>query len=251
MRFSQLAIAAVVLMGVFAPFLLLSPARPVHESSSLPVSEERIPATPNSRTVQPHAVRAKAAANNESGQPGSKYGQLIEDLNRQSTGEWQISWAQGALARLSGGRLPLREASHELAAQAFLNQYGAMIGASSGEFAFESQRQMGGNVQLIYSQKENSVPVFGTRVNMIFDSAQNLIYLSSNAYSGPHIPFVPVFTVEKAAAAARSALADFRKSHGDNGEALSEELLRRNCVLGYRLAGGAISLVYKFSISIP
>lgn len=217
------------------------------EASVLP--SPRMPASPASPA--PDALRPLVSGASPVASARQSRTELLEELRRHSSGPWRMTWAEGVLTEMSGARLSLGEADSGEAVKKFLRDYAGLLGIATGELLVQSRRSMDQNQQVISAQTINGLPVIGSRVNTIFDSAGNLIYLSNNSYSGPAPARGPVISPELAARTAQAALAVFRRSQGDEGEELSAGDILIHALLGYRLTGSAIALVYKFTVSIP
>jgi hypothetical protein len=235
-----IAAAAFLAAGLY---IYISPAIGFPDAGEIQVPrKERIPASPISTPIKATLVAApiKTSCSNS-----------LSELQARSSRPWLMSWSQGVLLRLSGARLSLGESNPARAAGKFLASYASLLGANAAELSPETQRQMSGNVQVLYSQFQAGLPVFNSRINMIFDERSNLIYLSSNVYSGDPVSSAAKTTLATAAKLAADGLTEFRIAHNDGGEPITAAALGQGAHLGYRLIGGNIALVYKFSFTIP
>ncbi|MGE3260374.1 MAG: hypothetical protein AB7K68_01230 [Bacteriovoracia bacterium] len=239
-----LLFATTAFLFSFGLFFLRNNSQPEAPASPSP----RVPASPASPAA---ALRPLVSSVPPAATVGQSRPELLENLRRHSSGPWRMAWVEGVLTEMSGARLSLGETDSGEAAKKFLRDYAGLLGIAAGELRVQSRRSMDQSQQVISAQTINGLPVFDSRINTIFDSAGNLIYLSNNSYSGPTPARGPVVTPELAAQAAQAALAIFRRSQGDEGEAVSASDILIHALLGYRLTGSAIALVYKFTISIP
>jgi Zn-dependent metalloprotease len=140
-----------------------------------------------------------------------------------------------------------------LAAHEFLRRYAqGLLGVDPNHLIPGDSRQEGATSQVVYTQEKDGLPVFGTRVNMIFDREGNLVHLVSDLHSGSFPASSPRIEVNSAAAAVRLGIVQRLERDGEalDDEALSVTALAPRAQLGYRMVGASVSLVYRFEFSL-
>lgn len=173
---------------------------------------------------------------------------LLATLQSKSVGAWHLRWANGALVGLSGSRWSSSAGDASTAARAFLREYAPLLGLDARTLAQNQIRQMEMNTQVLHTQTLNSLPVFDSRINLIFNEHNNLIYLSSHAYAGP-IPTLPaVISPAQAARAAAEGAEAYWRSRGLPGLSVTAAEWEAVAQLGYRLEQNTIAIVYKFTL---
>jgi len=178
----------------------------------------------------------------------------VERLDRESEGKWSLKRDRaGFVKRMSGGSLPLGVKAPTLAVDEFVRRYAqGILGVEPANLVPGDSRQEGITAQVIYSQEKDGLPVFGTRVNMIFDREGNLVHLVSDLHAGAFPSSQARIDNNSAAAAVRLGIVQRLERDGEalDEEALSVEGLAARSRLGYRLVGGSVSLVYRFEFSL-
>jgi hypothetical protein len=178
----------------------------------------------------------------------------VERLDRESEGKWNLKRDRaGFVKRMTGGSLPLGMKAPSLAADEFVRRYAqGLLGVDPSSLLPGDSRQEGVTSQVIYSQEKDGLPVFGTRVNMIFDREGNLVHLVSDLHAGSFPASSPKLEVNSAAAAVRLGLVQRLERDGEalEEEALSITALASQARLGYRMVGASVSLVYRFEFSL-
>lgn len=234
-------LALLLILAVPPGFLALRPRPAPLGTLPSPGISPRLPAArPAARHSPPIPIAAAFAEN-----PAAP---LFKQITQATSGVWRVRWEGGVLAQLSGARLRGEGGAPEASAAAFLARFGPLLGVSSRDLRLEKARAMEQNSQIVYSQELHGLPVYGSRLNLVFDSDGNIIYLSNHSYSGPPPPVPAPVSAGKAASAAADALAAYLTSRGAEGDFPSENALEPLARLGYQLKGGAINLVYKFIV---
>ena len=246
----KLTIAAVVLSAPIAGLLFLRNPPPAPDSStnsptsSRPAEIQQTPVVPNpsSKTTLIEPRRPAATA--------PSVAALRDALIRESDGAWQVSVSdEGVVSSLTGARLSLEGEGGRDWAENFLSRFAPLLGLSAEQARLQAVRSMGTNTQVIYGQAIANLPVFGARVNLIFDAEGNIIYLNSSVYSGAVSTSNPI-SAAMASAKAAVALRAFRERAHDEGLEILPPDLERVAELGYRLVGGEASMVYRFLIRL-
>jgi hypothetical protein len=244
---------------ILIPCVLLALIAAWRLAGNAPVQPERHPATDSVPGVADEAQNTSLSAGliasalppTVAASPSPKTAsELFAGLMRDSRGTWRAKWAGSVLVGLAGAQLVSESASPARAANVFLTRYGSLIGADAGGLSREAERRIGDNTQFIYTQTINSLPVFGSRVNLIFDSEGAIVYMTSSLAAPVTEPPAPV-ALAAASAIAATGLQEFRQRNGDAGANLSPAELQSHAALGYRLVNGTATLVYRFLFSIP
>lgn len=244
MALSRLAIAAFIFS--VAIFLFHSRAGTLRAVPSARITKPVPAIAKRTLSSSPAPAHAAPSAGRAEG-PAAVHAQVLSDLARSSRGRWQITWNAHSATRMYGARLPLQGAPAEAGGE-FLARYGSLLGISPRDARLEQIRSIDGNTQLIYSQEIDGLPVFSSRVSMVLDSENNLIYLSSTIFDGQASAREAV-SAHVAARAAMDGLGDYSRRRMLEDPGISLEEMQSRGRLGYRLVGNAIGLVYEFSVA--
>lgn len=239
---ASLIFASIAGLGVYYFLQREQPMESVPSTSSITPAISNGVATREVSSVPPVKGRIPTTSN------------PVERLDRESDGKWVLKRDRaGFVKRMSGGSLPLGSRAPSVAAAEFAKRYGeALLGVSPTDLVAGDSKQEGPTAQVIYSQIKDELPVFGSRINMIFDREGNLVHLVSDVYSGQFPPSRPRIDAAAAAAALRLGIAQRLERDGQALEdnAFPNGELESWAVLGYRISGGGVNLVYRFHFSL-
>lgn len=178
----------------------------------------------------------------------------LERLDRDSQGKWRIKRGRdGMVTRMTGGSLPLGSRAAVVASAEFLHRYGeGLLGVAQGQLALEDSKQEGVTAQVIYRQLQDGLPVFGSRLNLIFDREGNLVHLVSDLYASPFPSPIPLVGARMAAATVRAALERRLQQDGYelSDDAVTDGELESWGQLGFRMYGPSIALVYRYNFTL-
>lgn len=179
-------------------------------------------------------------------------GDSLSELEAESTLRWSFKRNpnDGFVTKMSEGRLPFAGLPPEVAAMMFLDRFGNNVlgfrADSAGQPIVSREEE---TTQVVLPQILNGLSVYGARGNFTFDAAGNLIYAISNVYRGPVPPTPsPAVSASQAAQAARQALLHYLTGTGADPAIYPIEEFRGQ--LMYRLLGNAVSLVYRYEVSL-
>jgi hypothetical protein len=217
------------------------------------------PATANAPTAPPPPEAAgnattKKAPEQPARQPSDSSSSAgVPELQGESSRRWNLSLdSEGHVKRMSDGFLFLETNSPDLAARNFLFRFSlGLFGVKFGELSLDSSVADADGAQVIGVQQVHGLDVRGTRLNMLFDAAGNLIYVVSDLYSGPTPP-PPTPTVSKMAAAsiARAALLKYVAAHGAPADpsAYPNQLFLDSSELMYQRSSHSLPLIYRYTL---
>jgi hypothetical protein len=180
----------------------------------------------------------------------------LAELEAESEGRWILKrQAGGYISKMSEGRLSLGEAAPEPAARKFLARFSQdLFGVPPGDLAITEVQPEPAAARVVARQFIHGLAVFGSRVNLTFDSGGNLIYAVSDIYSGPAPPLpAPAISLAQSASLARAALLRFLSSraHGGTGDSYPVETFLKSGKMVYRLlTGNSLSLVYRYELPL-
>lgn len=245
-----LSCALVVLLGGLGYFLW---PRPISEKSSI-VKKEPAPAASLAEATGSAPIENKNPPLLSTRVPSAQ-GSGIAELERESIGPWNLKLrSDGYVKKMSEARFAIGKYPAEATAKLFLGRFArGLFGVSPENIVSIESRQESDSSQVISRQFQNGLPVFGSRINLIFDSDGNLIYATSDVYTGQSAPSsVPLISAQAAATVAQAALLRFLSLSGGNGavEPYGTSFFLNNGHLAYRLVGASISLVYRYELSL-
>lgn len=180
-------------------------------------------------------------------------GDQLRELNAVSEGQWRVTKRGEYISRMADSSINLGQGSATKNAAEFLERYGSgLLGVSSQDLYQDEIRDEGRTIQIIYKQQVGGIPVYNSRINMIFDKSGALIYLLSDAYTQNDPAPVAYMPIEKALPVVRDALVSYLESRGVTvaDDAYPIDFLSSHVSLVYRLMAGNISLVYHYSLPI-
>ena len=155
------------------------------------------------------------------------------------------------------GKLNVSARSAEEAAQKFLHEHGHdLFDLSTNQFTKTQVTPETETTQIIYEQSLNGLNVFGSRINLIVNSSNELIFASSEAASSEaqkDLPNKPKVSKDSAAVTARNALFIQLSRDGISmdGSSMPVSFFSESGDLVYWLRSGNTTLVYKFTIVLP
>jgi len=237
-------VAAGTVLGVLLGILAVAPKKGNQQEERLPVAQspladlsQRVPSS-----LPPVRGRIPTTSN------------PTERLDRESEGKWTIRRGRdGLVTRMTGGSLQLGSRAAVVASAEFLRRYSeGLLGIAQGQLALEEARQEGVTAQVVYRQLQDGLPVFGSRLNLIFDREGNLVHLVSGLHTSPFPSSRPLVDARVAAATVREALGQFLQRDGQvlSDDAFSDGELESWGRLGFRMSGPSMALVYRYSFSL-